>query len=230
MQTVDISTDGLEKIKNIINEITVKCESENCPDNDAKFNELIKKIDEIKTAESVINTGDIAIINEKIEEVKNFIQNTKLKIDVDSIAPVIEKEFEKITEKITNTIDATVRDFFERNTDIFMNNFEKVLTKTINKDCDNEAIITAIARLKNDFSLLIKEAKTIEPTENNNSELKEWFVKILEKLDTARVPSDKITVENKELLLELKKLKDEIVFEKNNSFNEKSFSEKKKEH
>jgi hypothetical protein len=96
--------------------------------------------------------------------------------------------------------------------------------------------------LKKDFYLLLKEAKEIEPTEKNNSELKEYFLTILEKLDTIKIPKESITVENKGLLIELKKLKDEIVFEiqnnfsernsyNENSFNEKnSYSENKKEH
>jgi hypothetical protein len=139
-------------------------------------------------------------------------------MDSNSIAPVIEKEFEKITEKIANNIDDNIREFFVKNTEIFNNNFEKVLTKTISKDCDNDTVIAAISRLKNDFSMLIKEAKEVEPTENNSTELKKWFVLILDKLDNIKVPQESITVENKGLLFELKKLKNEIVYEINNSF------------
>jgi len=48
-----------------------------------------------------------------------------MQIDGDSIAPVIEKMSEKMNEKI----DESIKVFFEKNTEIFANNFEKVVQK-----------------------------------------------------------------------------------------------------
>jgi hypothetical protein len=66
--------------------------------------------------------------------------------------------------------------------------------------------------------LLNEEAKTIEPTEDNNAELKEWFDIIITKLDNIRIPSNSITNNNKELLLELKNFKEEIFSDFSNYF------------
>ena len=131
-----------------------------------------------------------------------------MQIDGDSIAPVIEKMSEKMNEKI----DESIKVFFEKNTEIFVNNFEKVVQKTINKNIDATQIINAINKLRADFSTIITEAKLVEqPTD----ELEKWFNKIVKSVENIRVPSDSITKNNKEFLLEIKKLKDEIFNEIN---------------
>ena len=215
-----INTDGLKKIKEIIKDISIKCEGANCDETDKKIDELKDLIVKIKTDGIAINSDNS--INEKINDLKNFIANIKVKIDDKSVMPIIEKELEKVIKSFNNTIDNTIREFFYRNTEIFNSNFEKVISKSISEQIDSSVIISAIERLKSDFAMLINEAKEIAPTENNNAELKEWFNKIVEKIDTVRVPSDKITDNNKVFLLELKKLKDDIVYEINTTLDKKS--------